>query len=259
MLVNCIAKTLDNKYGEVSCSMAKKALIVRGGWDGHQPIEVSELFREILENEGFQVEISETLDAFLDVEKLKALDLIIPIWTMGKITHEQVMPVLEAVASGVGLAGCHGGMCDAFRECVHWQFMTGGQWVAHPGGDGVEYVVNIKRGSSPIVEGLKDFTVKSEQYYVHIDPAVEVLATTRYPTVPGPHAANGEVDVPVVWTKRWGKGRVFYCSLGHHADVFDAYEPRTIMQRGFLWAAEGKEIAQHSDEESYIEALRKMF
>ncbi|NLJ25110.1 MAG: hypothetical protein GX354_06765 [Firmicutes bacterium] len=239
--------------------MARKALIVRGGWDGHQPVEVSELFREILVNEDFEVEISETLDSFLDVEKLKALDLIVPVWTMGKITREQVFPVLEAVASGVGLAGCHGGMCDSFRESVHWQFMTGGQWVAHPGGDGVEYVVNVKRGSSLIVEGLKDFKVKSEQYYVHIDPAIEVLATTRYPVVDGPHSANGEVDVPVVWTKRWGNGRVFYSSLGHHADVLEAGEPRIIMQRGFLWAAEGKEVAKHRKEESYVEAIKTMF
>ena len=239
--------------------MTKKALIVRGGWDGHQPVEVSELFRDILAGENFEVEISETLDAFLDVEKLKALDLIIPVWTMGRITREQVGPVLEAVAEGVGLAGCHGGMCDAFRDSVHWQFMTGGQWVAHPGGDGIEYVVNIKRGSSPIVEGIEDFTVKSEQYYVHVDPAVEVLATTRYPVVDGPHSANGEVDVPVIWTKRWGKGRVFYCSLGHHADTLEPEHTRTIMRRGFLWAAEGKELAKDSKEKSYTESIRTMF
>lgn len=239
--------------------MAKKALIVRGGWDGHQPIEVSELFKEILVEEGFEVEVSETLDAFLDGDKLKALHLIVPVWTMGKITREQVLPVLEAVAEGVGLAGCHGGMCDAFRESVHWQFMTGGQWVAHPGGDGIEYTVNIKRGSSPIVEGIEDFKVKSEQYYVHIDPAIEVLATTRYPVVEGPHSANGEVDVPVIWTKRWGKGRVFYNSLGHHADVLEPEHCRTIMRRGFLWAAEGKEIAKDSKVKSYVEAVRTMF
>ncbi|MBM7582515.1 type 1 glutamine amidotransferase [Caldicoprobacter guelmensis] len=241
--------------------MEKKALIVRGGWEGHQPVEVSELFRDILVEEGFEVEISETLDAFLNVEKLKSLHLIIPVWTMGKITDAQVGPVLEAVASGVGIAGCHGGMCDAFRECVQWQFMTGGQWVAHPGGDGVEYIVNIKRGSSPIVEGIDDFTVRSEQYYVHIDPAIEVLATTRFPVVDGPHVANGHVDVPVIWTKRWGKGRVFYCSLGHHVDVLQMEPVRTIMRRGFLWAAEGYDIAmQVKDKEGIsIQAIKRMF
>ncbi|MCM8900961.1 ThuA domain-containing protein [Caldicoprobacter algeriensis] len=241
--------------------MGKKALIVRGGWEGHQPVEVSELFRDILVEEGFEVEISETLDAFLDVEKLKSLYLIIPVWTMGKITDAQVRPVLEAVASGVGIAGCHGGMCDAFRECVQWQFMTGGQWVAHPGGDGVEYVVNVKRGSSPIVEGIEDFTVKSEQYYVHIDPSIEVLATTRFPVVDGPHAANGQVDVPVVWTKRWGRGRVFYCSLGHHVDVLQVEPVRTIMKRGFLWAAEGKDVAMQASDnaEVLIQSVKRMF
>jgi hypothetical protein len=151
--------------------------------------------------------------------------------------------VLEAVAGGVGLAGCHGGMCDSFRNSVQWQFMTGGNWVSHPGGDGVEYVVNIKRGSSPLVEGLEDFPVRSEQYYLHVDPAVEVLATTRFPTINWYHASNGIVDMPVVWTKRWGHGRVFYNSLGHHADIIDMETPKELMRRGFLWAAEGKRLA----------------
>ncbi len=221
----------------------KKALIVQGGWAGHEPVLVSEIFQRTLSECGFEVEISDTLDVFLDIEKLKSLHLIIPVWTMGKLTKEQVRPVSDAVASGVGIAGCHGGMCDAFRENVEWQFMTGGQWVSHPGSDGVEYVVNIKKTSGPIVEGISDFNVKSEQYYVHVDPAIEVLATTRFPVVNWYHSSNGLVDVPVVWTKRWGHGRVFYNSLGHHADVFDIPEALEIMKRGFLWAAEGKDIA----------------
>lgn len=215
----------------------KKALIVQGGWDGHEPVQVSEVFRSILEESGFKVEVSDTLDAFLDVEKLKGLDLIVPVWTMGKITNEQCQPVLQAVASGVGIAGCHGGMCDSFRESTDWQFMTGGQWVAHPGNDGTEYVVNVKKGANPLTEGIEDFTVKSEQYYVHIDPAIDVLATTRFPVADGPHSSNGEVDVPIAWTKRWGKGRVYYNSLGHHADIFEIEGAREMMKRGFLWAA----------------------
>lgn len=238
--------------------MTKKALIVQGGWDGHEPVPVSSLFKDVLLEMDFEVELSDSLDSFLDGEKLKGLDLIVPIWTMGDITDDQMWPVVEAVASGVGIAGCHGGMCDAFRNCVQWQFMTGGNWVSHPGGDGVEYVVNIKKGSSPIVEGIEDFTVKSEQYYLHVDPSIEVLATTRFPVVDGPHATNGQVDVPQVWTKRWGKGRVFYNALGHHADVFDIEPALTIMKRGFSWAAEGKEIALKEGSKTY-ENLRGMF
>ena len=221
----------------------QKALIVWGGWLGHEPEQVAQIFADVLGQENFEVEVSDTLDAFLDVERLKGLDLIVPIWTMGEINKEQVEPVLEAVAGGVGLAGCHGGMCDSFRNSVQWQFMTGGNWVSHPGGDGVEYVVNIKRGSSPLVEGLEDFPVRSEQYYLHVDPAVEVLATTRFPTVNWYHASNGIVDMPVVWTKRWGHGRVFYNSLGHHADIIDMETPKELMRRGFLWAAKGKRLA----------------
>lgn len=218
----------------------KKALIVQGGWDGHEPVQVSGRFKDLLEKEGFQVEVSDTLDAFLDVEKLKGLDLIVPVWTMGQIKNEQVGPILEAVASGVGIAGCHGGMCDSFRENVDWQFMTGGQWVSHPGGDGVEYTVNIKTGSSPLVDGIKDFVVKSEQYYLHVDPAIEILATTDFPIVKGNHSPNGKVMMPVTWTKRWGHGRVFYTSLGHVNSVFDNASALEMMKRGLLWAAESK-------------------
>jgi type 1 glutamine amidotransferase len=124
--------------------------------------------------------------------------------------------------------------------------MTGGNWVAHPGGEEPTYTVHFKQGSSPLVEGLEDFELKSEQYYLHVDPAVEVLATTRFPTVTWYHAANGPVDMPVIWTKRWGIGRVFYCSLGHHADIMEMKTPKEIMRRGFLWAAEGKQIAREN-------------
>ncbi|CAM3990889.1 ThuA domain-containing protein [Cohnella lubricantis] len=224
----------------------RKALIVWGGWDGHQPREVADIFRNVLEKEQFEVEVSDTLEAFADESKLKGLDLIVPVWTMGRIEQQWVTNVSNAVQSGVGLAGCHGGMCDSFRENTDWQFMTGGQWVAHPGNDGVEYAVHIARGSSPLVEGLDDFTVKTEQYYLHIDPAVEVLATTRFPVVPGPHSLNKPVDMPVAWTKRWGAGRVYYNSLGHHADIVDIPVVTEMMRRGFLWCAEGKAAAANS-------------
>lgn len=221
----------------------RKALIVWGGWDGHQPREVADIFRRVLEKEQFEVEVSDTLESFADADKLKGLDLIVPVWTMGRIEQQWVTNVSNAVQSGVGLAGCHGGMCDAFRENTDWQFMTGGQWVAHPGNDGVEYVVNIANSSSPLVDGLEDFTVSSEQYYLHIDPAVEVLATTRFPVVPGPHSLNKPVDMPVAWTKRWGAGRVYYNSLGHHADIVDIPVVTEMMRRGFLWCADGKAAA----------------
>jgi len=224
----------------------RRALIVWGGWDGHQPKEVAELFRTTLEKENFEVEVSDTLEAFADAEKLMGLDLIVPVWTMGKIEQAWVNNVSAAVQAGVGLAGCHGGMCDSFRENVDWQFMTGGQWVAHPGNDGVEYTVNIKAGSSPLTEGIDDFAVKSEQYYLHVDPAVEVLATTRFPTVPGPHSLNKAVDMPVVWTKRWGVGRVYYNSLGHQANIIEMPVVTELMRRGFLWCADGKAAASGS-------------
>jgi len=226
--------------------MKQKALIAWGGWDGHEPDKIAAIFNKTLLAEGFDVQVSDSLDAFSDQEKLKALDLIVPIWTMGEIDDQRSGNVSEAVANGTGLAGCHGGMCDAFRNNVLWQFMTGGNWVAHPGNGGVEYPVNICNSSSPLVDGIKDFTIRSEQYYLHVDPAVEVLATTPFPQSRGYHSANGHVDMPVVWTKKWAVGRVFYNSLGHNAELFQHPEALELMRRGFLWAAEGKKISREN-------------
>lgn len=216
--------------------MSRKALIVWGGWEGHQPKQVAEFFGRLLIEDGFEVEISDTLDAFKDEKKLMGLSLIVPHWTMGRISEEQVNPVLNAVRSGLGIAGCHGGMCDAFREHTEWQFMTGGQWVSHPGNDGTRYRVNISPLKSPITDGLKDFEVVSEQYYMHVDPGVKVLASTHFPVADGPHVAN-PCEMPVIWTKMYGQGRVYYNSLGHNVAVLEQEPVRTLMRRGFLWAA----------------------
>ena len=239
----------------------KKVLIVQGGWDGHEPQLTSKRFAGLMAKNGYEVEISDTLDCLADAEALKELDLIVACWTMGAIRHEYVENVSKAVAAGVGLAGCHGGMCDSFREDTEWQFITGGQWVSHPGGDGIPYTVNIWRGSSPIIEGLEDFPVCSEHYYLHVDPAIEVLATTRFPVVHYYHISNKPVDMPVAWTKFWGNGRVFYTSLGHHDDVFDkAPSAQILMERGMLWAAEGKAYAvKHGLTTERFENTAKMY
>lgn len=222
----------------------RKALIVWGGWDGHQPQQVAEIFEKQLKDHGFEVEVSDTLDAFSDGEKLKGLDLIVPVWTMGQIEREQEKNLLEAVKSGVGIGGCHGGMCDSFRGATEYQFMTGGQWVAHPGNDGVEYKVDVRDPDHFITQGCPPiFTIKSEQYYMHVDPAIRVLATTRFPTegAGGPHVKNFAVEMPVVWTKYYGEGRVFYSSLGHHADIVAQEEPLLLATRGLLWAAHAED------------------
>jgi type 1 glutamine amidotransferase len=224
--------------------MKRKALILCGGWDGHEPVQITERFKTFLEAEDFEVSVSETIEVLENRELLLDLDLFVPVWTQGELKRDQGLPVLDAIGVGVGMAGCHGGMCDAFRTNVAWQFITGANWVAHPGGSDNTYQVNIISSSNPLTEGIKDFEVHSEQYYLHIDPVIEVLATTRFPTVNWYHTSNGVVDMPVIWTKRWGHGRVYYNSLGHHNDVFDIPEAWELMKRGLLWAADGKRIAK---------------
>ncbi len=214
----------------------KKALIVYGGWAGHEPKACSEIVGKALSASGFEVTLRDTLDAYLDTQLMSGLSLIVPMWTMGQIKPEQEKPLLEAVKSGVGLAGWHGGMCDSFRLNTGYQFMTGGQWVAHPGGV-IDYEVNITNHTDPITQGLKDFKMHSEQYYLHTDPSNEVLATT---TFSGLHAGcdwiKGTV-MPVVWKRRYGAGRVFYSSCGHVAVDFGVPEVLEIQRRGSLWAA----------------------
>jgi type 1 glutamine amidotransferase len=222
---------------------ARQALIIWGGWDFHEPEAVAGIFAAELRGAGFDVTLANTLDALLDRDRLRGLDLIVPIWTMGTITPEQLAPLLDAVEHGVGLAGCHGGMCDSFRDAPDYQFMTGGQWVAHPGNDGVTHTVRIMDPTHFVTRGTSEFSVTTEQYYLHVDPANKVLATTRFPIAPGPHAANGPVDMPVVWTRAWGEGRVFYCSLGHHADIVLQPDVLRLCTRGLLWAARAEDAA----------------
>lgn len=209
------------------------AHIVYGGWEGHTPAETARLLVSLLEEVGVRAMLHTSLDLFANVPE--DATLLVPVWTMGELTPEQARGVCDAVERGVGLAGCHGGMCDAFRESTEWQFLTGGQFVAHPGGE-VCYSVSIEDRDHPITRGIGDFTLTGEQYYHHVDPAVHVLATTDFPVADGPHAVNGPVKMPTLWTKRWGAGRVFYCAIGHTADEVAAEPVRTLVQRGLLWA-----------------------
>ena len=188
-----------------------------------------------MREEQFDVKVTDTLKSL--EEDLTVYDLIVPNWTQDSILPEQLQSLLRAVEGGSGLAGLHGGMGDSFRMATEYQFMVGGQWVAHPGNDSIEYQVNIKDRNHPLTEGMKDFTVKSEQYYMHVDPAVKVHATTRFPIADGPYKVNGEVDMPVVWTKGWGRGRVYYCALGHVAEIVRMPEVIELMRRGMKWAA----------------------
>jgi uncharacterized protein len=212
----------------------RKALIVWGGWSGHEPKEGAAIIGQMLRDEGFDVQTETSTAAFAELG-LGELSLIVPIYTMSKIEKAELANLERAVRGGVGLAGYHGGMGDAFRDSPDYQFMVGGQWVAHPGNI-IDYRVDVTKPDDPIMSGLPaSFAYRSEQYYMHVDPSNEVLATT---TFGGEHAewTNGVV-MPVVWKRRHGLGKVFYCSLGHVASEFQVPEMRAIIQRGLIWAA----------------------
>jgi type 1 glutamine amidotransferase len=213
--------------------MARKAMIVWGGWDGHDPDLCASIIGGWLRAEGFDIRVETRTEAFLD-PTLGSYSLIIPIHTMSRIEKPEALALCAAVMSGVGLAGHHGGMGDAFRESVEDQFMCGGQWVVHPGKI-IDNTVDVVRPDDPIMAGIDSFAHRSEQYYMHGDPGIEVLATTTFSGAHAPWIAG--VVMPQIWKKRFGQRRVFYSALGHRADEPDRPEIRTLMTRGMLWAA----------------------
>ena len=223
--------------GANSVLAGKKVLYVWGGWMGHEPDKCRDIFVPWMESEGAKVTVSDTLEAYVLMDLKKDFDLIIQAWTMGTIEGKQEKALLEAVKSGVGLAGWHGGLGDSFRNNTEYQFMVGGQWVAHPGGV-IDYRVNITDHKDPVTKGLTDFDMHSEQYYVQVDPNVKVLATTTF-TDKNASWIGGNI-VPVVWKKAYGSGRVFYSSLGHVASDFKVSQALEIQKRGILWACMSK-------------------
>jgi uncharacterized protein len=215
---------------------SKTALVVRGGWDGHVPIEASDRYAEALKLAGYEVTMSETLDSYLDAELLRSTDLIVQCWTMGTITSEQVAGLSAAVRAGTGFAGWHGGVIDSFRETPAYQLITGGQFVHHPR-DFVEYEVRPvpERDAHPVIAGLGAFKVRTEQYYVHVDPAIDVFAVTDFVDDPDLPGAAGST-VPVTWTRRWGAGRVFVTTLGHAMADLEVPQTHEMITRGLTWA-----------------------
>ena len=211
----------------------KSALIIWGGWPGHEPEQCATIVAAMLRADGFNVRLETDPEQFGTLD-LTAFDLIVPIITQATISRAAVNALVAAVQGGVGLAGFHGGMGDSFRNEVAYQFMVGGQWVAHPGNI-IDYTVNVTRPDDPVMAGIADFPYHSEQYYMHVDPNNEVLATTRFS---GEHAPwiDGHV-IPVVWKRMHGAGRVFYSALGHQAHELAVPQNRTILERGMNWAA----------------------
>lgn len=216
-----------------------KALIFCNGEGGsfHDPVAMSEMFRDALADKGVEVELHENMDCLNDAGHLKEVDVIVPNWTMGKFEGEQSGNLTGAVAEGTGVAGVHGGAGDAFRDDLNYQWMVGGQFVGHPHGG--EYEVKLTGEKSPITAGVTSpFTYNSEQYYMLTDPANRVLATTEYAGGDEYRQSDSPMALPVVWTKTWGKGRVFYSALGHTAQEFKDYpEVLAMTVRGLAWAA----------------------
>ena len=211
----------------------KNVLIVWGGWEGHNPELFSNMIESWLIDNSANVEVSNDLNIYSDYNYLKMFDLIVQSVTMSELKKEQEKNLLKAIRSGVGFAGAHGGIIDSFRESTDYQFMTGGQWVEHPGGM-TDFKVNIVENQ--FTQGIEDFEIYSEQYYIHVDPNIEILAKTTFNGKTYPWIEN--VVMPVAWKKKYGSGKVFVITIGHDPNEFKKYENGwKLLKRGLIWAS----------------------
>ena len=216
----------------------RKILFVYGGWEGHEPGKFKDYLVPWMEDSEAMVEVYETVECYANEQLMDSIDLVVQIHTMSSIKKDEQKGLLTAIRKGCGIAGWHGGMCDAFRNNPPYQYMTGGQWVAHPG-NVIDYNVRVTNPEDPITQGIDEFKMTSEQYYMHVDPNVKVLATTRFD---GSHHEWIEgCTIPVVWKKNYGKGRIFYTSLGHSlSHITDQPAAVKILKRGIRWASASK-------------------
>ncbi|HEX3931168.1 MAG TPA: ThuA domain-containing protein [Nocardioides sp.] len=215
----------------------RKALVVRGGWEGHSPVEATDMFIPFLEKSGFTVDVHDSPAAYDDAGALLDTDLVLQCYTQGVATDQQVGNLMAAVQAGTGLAGWHGGIVDSYRASPDYLHLTGGQWAAHPGGL-VDYEVAVvpERRDHPIVEGLDRWHHHTEQYWCLTDDLNDVLLTSRF-VATDETPWRTDLVVPAAWTRLWGRGRVFVSTIGHQLEDLDVPEVRTLTERGLLWAA----------------------
>ena len=230
---------------------SRRALVVRGGWEGHVPVEATDRFLPFLEASGFEVRVEDSPEVYTDADALAATDLVVQCYTMGTASKEAVAGLRAAIAAGTGFAGWHGGIADSFRNTSDYLHLVGGSFACHPARDPehptgdqtdnyVDYTVEIlpAQAQHPVVAGLQDFSLHSEQYWVISDDYIDVLATTTQKARPG-DPWHRPVTSPAIWTRAWGEGRVFVATPGHSLDVLDDPNVRTVVERGLLWAARG--------------------
>lgn len=227
----------------------RQALVVRGGWDGHRPVEATGLYIPFLEANGFAVRVEESPDIYADAAVMAATDLVLQCVTMSEISQDALTGLRAAVRAGLGLAGWHGGIADSYRNSSDYLQLVGGQFATHPSkspdrctGDQSDnylpYTVEMTAlgREHQITAGIADFELTTEQYWVLHDDLNDVLATTTHPTQPY-HPWHRPITSPAIWTRLWGSGRVFVATPGHSLDVLEDTNVRTIIERGLLWAA----------------------
>jgi len=244
----------ENTAPPAGTGTPRTCLVVRGGWDGHQPVEATDMFLPYLRQQGFEVRIEDSPAIYADAEYMATVDLIVQCTTMSTIERPQFEGLRAAIEAGTGMAGWHGGIADSYRSESDYLTLIGGQFGCHPGkhpderigeqsDNYVPHTVNMLpvAAEHPITAGISDFDLVTEQYWVLADDYIDVLATTTQ-KVREWDPWHREITSPAVWTRQWGKGRIFVATPGHRVEVLEDDNVRTLIERGMVWAARGSEL-----------------
>jgi type 1 glutamine amidotransferase len=136
------------------------------------------------------------------------------------------------VEDGGGLVGLHGASFS-FTNSKVWFQLLGAQFTTHIKGTHPLNIV-IADSKHPIMAGVEPFTIIDEEYrHKFADVDRKVLARFRE----RPPESDQKANMDMIWTREVGKGRVFYCSLGHDKDAWTNPSWQKLVVQGILWAA----------------------
>jgi len=152
-----------------------------------------------------------------------------------KETPERCKALMDFVKGGKGIIGIHAAT-DNFYDWPEGMEMMGGKFTGHPWGGGGTWAVKIDEPDHPLTAAFKGQGFKINDEIYRTDPPLysrskQLVLMSLDMSDPTTRNVNGfkptDVDTGISWIKTWGKGRVFYCSLGHNNHIF--WNP-TILQ-----------------------------
>ena len=205
----------------------------------HKSVEPSEpILKAMGEKSGaFQVTVTQDVGAFTR-ENLKNYAAVM-FYTTGELpfTDEEKRALVDFLKSGHGFIGVHSAT-DTLYEWDVYNQIIGGHFDGHPWHQLV--TVNVVDPDSKLVSGLgKSFQITDEIYQIKQFQAsgTHVLLTLDPTSVDltKPSVHKNDYGWPICWTRMFGKGRVYYNSLGHEDAVWNDPRYQDMLLKAIKW------------------------